>query len=155
MFGNKASAKSSGGEANALAYFPEASVTAKKKFYNPDRSSTVIIRCDSFSVGRGQESGRCWGDLVSIHSPNNDTLTLCGQRNGLHLTLEGYSDSLEVRFVSKDGSASEGFSCLVYTKPEEDSVNFGDDPDFDCKEIWRVDIVVVKNLFGLISFYFM
>jgi hypothetical protein len=96
-------------------------------------SSTIIFRCDSFSVGRGQESGRCWGDTVSILSPNNDTLTLCGKRDGIHLTLEGYSESLEIRFKSENNTISHGFSCLVYT--EDEKVAEIGEPDFDCKKI--------------------
>ena len=95
-------------------------------------SSTVTFRCDSFSVGRGQESGRCWGDLVSIASPNNDTLTLCGKRDGIHLTLEGYTESVEVTFKSANNSVSEGFSCLIYTE-EINSAEEQQEKDLDCK----------------------
>ena len=70
---------------------------------------------------------------MSIHSPNNDTLTLCGHRDGIHLTLEGYSESLEFRFSSKSNSVSEGFSCLVYTEEEELLATGAEDPDYDCK----------------------
>ena len=99
----------------------------------PENSgSTIIFRCDIFHVGRGQESGRCWGDSLSIHSPNNDTLTLCGHRDGIHLTLEGYSEYIEIKYTSKDNSVSDGFSCLLYTEEKNDE-EFGGDPDFDCE----------------------
>ena len=99
-------------------------------------SSTLIFRCDSFSVGRGQESGRCWGDSVSIHSPNNDTLKLCGKRDGIHLTLEGYTESLEIVFESENNSLTHGFSCLLYTQQEVSADE--EEKDFDCKLFWSI-----------------
>jgi hypothetical protein len=112
-------------------------------------SSTIIFRCDSFSVGRGQESGRCWGDTVSIHSPNNDTLTLCGKRDGIHLTLEGYSESLEIRFKSENNTISHGFACLVYT--EEEKVAEIGEPDFDCKKISLY--LLYSNVYLILNYF--
>jgi hypothetical protein len=70
--------------------------------------------------------------LVSIASPNNDTLTLCGKRDGISLTLKGYSESVVVTFKSANNSVSEGFSCLVYTD-EIKSVDEQPEKDLDCK----------------------
>ncbi len=54
-------------------------------------------------------------------TPHNDTITLCGKRNGISLRLTGYKDNLLVRLKSLDSSSSPGLSCHVKLVEREDN----------------------------------
>ena len=51
-------------------------------------------------------------------SPGNDTISLCGNRDGLSLKLQDYKDNLSVAFKSLNKSSFPGFSCRL--KMEKD-----------------------------------
>ena len=51
-------------------------------------------------------------------SPGNDTISLCGNRDGLSLKLQAYKDNLSVAFKSLNKSSFPGFSCRL--KMEKD-----------------------------------
>jgi len=83
-----------------------------KWIFNLPKPTTVIYRCDSFKVGLGQESGRCWGQYVHLKSPHNDTLSLCGKRDGILLTLHDYSEFLNIEYKVSELKKGEGISYL-------------------------------------------
>ena len=46
-------------------------------------------------------------------SPGNDTISLCGNRDGLTLKLQDYRGDLEIAFKSLNKSSFPGFSCRL------------------------------------------
>ena len=52
-------------------------------------------------------------------SPGNDTISLCGNRDGLSLKLQDYKDNLSVAFKSLNKSSFPGFSCRLKWGGEE------------------------------------
>ena len=66
-----------------------------------------------------QLNGKCYGDALMLLSPQNDTISLCGKRDGLALKLAGYQDYFSLDFKSLDKSSGPGFTCrLKVDKPE-------------------------------------
>ena len=65
---------------------------------------------------------------MEISSPRNDTITICGKRNGLSLTFNGYSDELTLTFKSVNRSTGPGFSCRLSIFAKENS-NVINQPD--------------------------
>ena len=71
-----------------------------------------------------QENGKCYGDALLISSPNSDTITLCGRRNGLSLRLSDYMKNLTITFKTVNKSSGPGFSCqLTLNDQEEEAEN--------------------------------
>ena len=66
-----------------------------------------------------QANGKCYGDAVYLMSPGNDTISLCGNRDGLSLKLQDYKDNLSVAFKSLNKSSFPGFSCRLKWGGEE------------------------------------
>ena len=59
-----------------------------------------------------------------ISSPNSDTITLCGRRNGLSLSLSDYKNNLTITFKTVNKSSGPGFSCqLTLNDQEEEAEN--------------------------------
>ena len=79
--------------------------------------------CDKLLRLSFQYNGKCYGDAIFIMSPSNDTISLCGHRDGLALRLEGYQDNLMVAFKSLDKSSGAGFACRLKMESEEKSEN--------------------------------
>ena len=46
-------------------------------------------------------------------SPHNQTISLCGNRDGLAIQLSGYKDRLVLAFKSKARSTGPGFTCRL------------------------------------------
>lgn len=55
-------------------------------------------------------------------SPTNDTISLCGNRDGLSLNLKGYGDHLIVLFKSVNDSSGKGFSCRLKIEAKNEDV---------------------------------
>ena len=71
-----------------------------------------------------QENGKCYGDALLISSPSSDTITLCGRRNGLSLSLNEYKKNLTITFKTVNKSTGPGFSCqLTLNDHEEEAEN--------------------------------
>ena len=51
-----------------------------------------------------QTTGTCYGDSLHLMSPHNETISLCGNRDGLALQLSGYKDRLILAFKSLERS---------------------------------------------------
>ena len=60
-----------------------------------------------------QNTGQCYGDALHLMSPHNQTISLCGNRDGLAIQLSGYKDRLVLAFKSKGQSTGPGFTCRL------------------------------------------
>lgn len=109
------------------------------RFSMETENTQFVLHCDYFDVGRAQESGRCWGDVLLIFagteadsssssSPNTtrnlDHSGFCGAKHGIEIRAAPGSKAegavapfVKVKFSTKGDSQSKGFSCIVSAAP--------------------------------------
>ena len=81
-------------------------------------TADYFVKFEIFLLLLFQTNGKCYGDALFLMSPHNDTISLCGHRDGLALKLTGYRERLVIAFKSLEKSSFNGFSCRIKMEVE-------------------------------------